>query len=246
MARGGNRRRRLAHRQPAAGSISAFEGYEGAARAAAGGSLDLLRKHIRLIDDGSFSLLLAYLVQALRPEGPYPALALVGEQGTGKSTVCRIIRALIDPSVVPIRTQPRSEQDLVIAAEGSWVLAFDNLSGVKPWLSDALCRLATGGGFGTRTLYSDREEELFFALRPVLLNGIEDLVTRPDLADRAIALRLEPIPPPERRTEKELWAEFERDHALILGALCAAVTIALAAIDEVLVLSLPRMANFAT
>lgn len=210
-----------------------------------GGTLNLLRRHIPIRND-DFTLLLGYLVQALRPCGPYPVLVFVGEQGTGKSTASRMIRALIDPSIVPIRSQPRNEHDLVIAANGGWMLAFDNLSGVRPWLSDALCRISTGGGFGTRRLYTNREEELFYDLRPQLLNGIEDLTTRGDLADRALVLSLDVIPQHERKTEAVLWKAFERDRPLILGALFDAISTALANVGQVQLDELPRMADFAT
>ena len=61
----------------------------------------------------------------------------------------------------------------MIAATNGWVVALDNLSHLSTWLSDALCRLATGGGFSTRELYTHDEEKLFDAQRPVILNGIE-------------------------------------------------------------------------
>ena len=80
----------------------------------------------------------------------------------------------------------------MIAANNGYVLAFDNLSGLPNWLSDALCRLATGGSFAVRQLYTDDEEVLFEAARPILLNGIEEVVSRPDLGDRAIFLTLAP------------------------------------------------------
>ena len=60
-----------------------------------------------------------------------------------------------------------------------------------------------------RQLYTDQDEVLFDAARPVILNGIEDIVARPDLADRAVFLTLEPIPEERRRPEAELWAAFE-------------------------------------
>ena len=72
------------------------------------------------------------------------------------------------------------------AASNGHVLAFDNVSGLPAWISDTLCRLAAGGGFAVRQLYTDQDEVLFDAARPVILNGIEDIVTRPDLADRAV------------------------------------------------------------
>jgi len=94
---------------------------------------------------------------------------------------------------------------------------------VPGWISDTLCRLATGGGFAVRQLYTDQDEVLFDAARPVILNGIEDIVTRPDLADRAMFLTLEPIPEDRRRPETELWAAFEAERPRILGVLLDAM-----------------------
>src|SRR5207344_770168 len=111
----------------------------------------------------------------------------------------------------------REERELMIAANNGYVLAFDNLSGLPSWLSDALCRLATGGSFAARRLYTDDEEVLFEAARPILLNGIEDVISRPDLGDRAIFLTLAPIAEADRRPEDELWREFEKARPRILG-----------------------------
>ena len=97
--------------------------------------------------------------------------------------------------------EPRDERELFIVASHSHVLAFDNLSGLPPWLSDTLCRLTSGGAFSTRRLLTDHDEILFAAARPVILNGIEDVITRPDLADRAILLMLAPIAERQRRPE---------------------------------------------
>ena len=125
------------------------------------------------------------------------------------------------------------------------MLAFDNVSGLRPWTSDTLCRLATGGGFAVRQLYTDQDEVLFDAARPVILNGIEDIVERPDLADRAVFLTLEPIPEERRRPEAELWAAFEAERPRILGALLDAVVEGLKKLPETRLPKLPRMADFA-
>jgi hypothetical protein len=74
----------------------------------------------------------------------------------------------------------------MIAANNAWVIAYDNLSGITPSLSDALCSLATGGGFATRQNYTDDEEAIFQAERPILINGIDELAIRPDLLDRCV------------------------------------------------------------
>jgi hypothetical protein len=190
-------------------------------------------------------LLLSWLAAALRPTGPYPVLILQGEQGSAKSTAQRILRALADPSTVPLRTTPREERDLLIAATNGWVVSFDNLSGLPVWLSDALCRLATGGGFGTRQLYTDQEEVLFSATRPTMLNGITDVATRPDLLYRSLIVELPVLPEERRKTEREIWAEFAVEHPRVLGALFDAVSGAMRRLPEVRLEKLPRMAEFA-
>jgi hypothetical protein len=212
---------------------------------ARGGSIDLLRRFVNVRSDTDYVLAVACLLAALRERGPYPVVALSGEQGSAKSTFSKIFRALIDPNTAPLRALPRDDRDLFIAASNGHVLAFDNVSGLKDWISDAFCRLATGGGFAVRQLYTDQDEVLFDACRPIILNGIEDIVTRPDLADRAVFFTLESITDDRRRPEQELWAEFEREHALILGVLLDAVAHGLDAFPNVHLDRLPRMADFA-
>ena len=137
-------------------------------------------------------------------------------------------------------------RDLAIAASNGWLLAFDNVSRIQDWTSDALCSLSTGGGFSTRELYSDGDEKIFDYQRPVILNGIGDIVSRPDLLDRSIILRLPVIPEHRRRQESDLLRQFEIACPRILGALLDAAVVALRNISSVRLTSLPRMADFAT
>jgi len=210
-----------------------------------GGSVDDLRQFLNIENDADWVLILSWLVAALRPRGPYPILALNGEQGSAKSTACRILRSLVDPNLAALRSAPKDPRDLMIAATNAWCVSFDNFSEIKDWLSDALCRLSTGGGFGTRELYSDGEEKLFDAKRPILLNGITEVATRPDLLDRTIPITLPVIPDSKRRTESELWAAFEDARPQILGSLLNAVVTAMQRLPEVRLSALPRMADFA-
>ena len=211
-----------------------------------GGSVDHLYSLLNLTSDDSFKLIIGWLLSALRPSGPYPVATFGGEQGTGKSTAGGFLRSLIDPNIANLRTTARCEQDLIIAAKNGWVIALDNLSGVKPWLSDALCRIATGGGFGTRQLYTDGDEVLIQVQRPVIINGIEELCTRGDLADRAIVVDLPVIGKDKRMTEKDLNHLFESAKAKILGGLLDAVVSGLKYQDEIKLADLPRMADAAT
>jgi hypothetical protein len=209
------------------------------------GRIEHLWPLLNLTDKRARVLVGAWLIGALRPSGPYPVLVLQGEQGTAKTTVAKMLRALVDPSVAAVRTVPRNEGDLLIAARNRWMIALDNLSGLSPWLSDALCRLATGGGFSTRELYTDVDEVLIEVQRPCILNGIDDICTRQDLMDRALIINLEPISETARRPEAELWAAFEHIRPVVLGALLDAVATALRRLPDIPRPPLPRMADFA-
>jgi hypothetical protein len=210
-----------------------------------GGSIEKLRSFLNVQTDDDFVLVVAWALAALRDHGPYPVLVLSGEQGSAKSSFAAILRALLDPNTAPLRALPREDRDLFSAATNAHLLAFDNVSGLPGWISDTLCRLATGGGFAVRQHYADRDEVLFDATRPVILNGIEDIVTRPDLADRAVFEVLEPIPEELRRAEAELWAAFEAERPRILGALLDAVVEGLRRLPDTRLEKLPRMADFA-
>jgi len=204
-----------------------------------------LQQFINVRKEDDFILLLAWLVGALNPFGPYPILVIHGGQGSGKSTLVEMVKALIDPNISPLRPNPSELRDLMISAQNGWTLAYDNLSHLPPWLSDGFCRLSTGGGFSTRQLYSDEEEILFQAKRPIVMNGIEELATRADLLDRAILLYLPDIPEKDRRPEKKLWAKFEEAKPAILGAMYTALSVALREQEHISLEKLPRMADFA-
>jgi hypothetical protein len=210
-----------------------------------GGSLEQLACLLNLSSQTDFILVVAWLLAALRPTGPYPVLAISGEQGSAKTILSKMLRGLVDPNVAPVRALPRDERELFIAANNGHVLAFDNISRLRPWLSDALCRLASGGGFAVRRLYTDQDEVLFDAARPVILNGIEEVITRPDLADRSIFLTLPPVADARRQPERELWRQFELARSGILGALLDLVVHGLRILPDVGIDRLPRMADFA-
>jgi hypothetical protein len=210
-----------------------------------GGSVETLRSFLNVQSDADFVLVVAWALAVLRNRGPYPVIVLSGEQGSAKSTFSSILRSLLDPNTAPLRALPREDRDLFIAANNGHVLAFDNVTGLPAWISDTLCRLATGGGFAVRQLYSDQDEVLFDAARPVILNGIEEIVTRPDLADRAVFLTLEPIPEENRRPEAELWAAFEAARPRLLGVLLDAVVEGIKRLPDTHLEKLPRMADFA-
>jgi hypothetical protein len=210
-----------------------------------GGSIEALAPFLNLPSRNELVLVIAWLLAALRPVGPYPLLQISGEQGSAKTVVSKMLRALVDPNAAPARALPREDRDLFIAANNGHVLTFDNQSALPARVSDTLCRLASGGGFAVRRLYTDQDEVLFEASRPIVLNGIEEVITRSDLVDRAIFVTLAAIPEPRRRSEKDLWREFETARPRILGALLDAASHGLRRLPRIRLDRIPRMADFA-
>jgi putative DNA primase/helicase len=205
----------------------------------------LLARVINLKADGpDMMLLVGWLIGVLRGMKPYPILSIGGEHGSSKSYACRLARRIIDPNEADLSSSPKEARDLLIAATNSHVIGFDNLSFIPDWLSDDLCRLATGIGFRTRALCTDREEVIFNASRPIVLNGIADMIRRGDLMDRSISITLDPITDERRRTEANVDMAFREVQPGILAALANAVSQALR--EPVTLTRMPRMADFAT
>lgn len=196
-----------------------------------GGSLRKLQEFLGL-DDLNFKLTVAFLVAALKPMGPYFILLVEGEQGSGKSFFCEVLKRIIDPNAATRLRLPDKPQDLMIQAKEYRLLAFDNASGIKADMSDALCTLSTGGGTAVRALYSNGDLFVMSYSRPVIVNGIAGYASRPDLMERSIPIRLTPKSAATRKTEAELNAEFEEILPGVLGAFYDGVAHALRVHDE--------------
>jgi hypothetical protein len=209
-----------------------------------GGELDDLRFFVNAGTDENFQMIVAWLTFAIAGEGPYPVLVIQGEQGSAKSTTTRTIASLVDPSESDLMIPPMTDEDLMIVANNCFVLAYDNLSGLSPRLSDGLSRVATGGAFTARKKYTDKGMSVMRVRRPIILNGIDQLAARHDLADRSIVIHLPAIPPANRRTEAEFAKCLDGHKARLLGSIYNAIVGALRELPEVREATLPRMADF--
>lgn len=181
-----------------------------------GGSITPLWK-IANIPDKMRLLVVTWLIDALRPNTPYPGLELIGEQGSGKSTAAEALRRVIDPSSCNLRGAPKTVEDIFVAAGQNHVVAYENVSHLVGPMQDALAILSTGGGYSTRKHYTNGEEHIISVRRPWLINGISIAVTQQDLVDRVISIECPVIE--TRQSSSKQWAQFERDLPGIFGGL---------------------------
>jgi hypothetical protein len=191
-----------------------------------GRGIEYLRRLVNVKKE-DFILVVGYLIGVFSL-GPFAILIVTGPEDSAKTTICRVIKRSVDPDAKDLRTPPKNIEDLMIAARHSRVVGYDNVSYISGEVSDAMCRLTSGGAVTKRALYTDGDEFSITACRPLLLNGIPDrLASRPDLLDRAILIKAPPMAWTDRKTEEEFWREFREVHTYILGALLEGVAGAL-------------------
>lgn len=195
--------------------------------------------------DSTTLLFIVYLVTLIIPDIPHPILAVQGEQGSGKTTLFKVIRDLVDPSAIPILCPQDSLREFIQLASHHWLVWLDNLTKLPEWMSDAMCRCVTGEGFSKRELFSDDEDILYSFRRCQGFNGINLIANKPDLLDRALIFSLERIPDSHRQTEAEFWDHFFLHRPAYLGSLFTILSHAMACLETISPGHYPRMADFA-
>lgn len=178
---------------------------------------------------------LFWLASALRPTGPYPILVLRGPASSGKSTLARALRTLIDPSAAPLRRLPHSDRELLHIALHNWILAFDHVHRIPLRICEALCAVASGDAI--ETAQPDyRDPALAEIARPIILIAPLDEAQCPwtptrALSSRTLTIDLPPLSDP--RAESAVWSGFESLRAPMLATLAGAVSCALRNIRDI-------------
>ena len=208
------------------------------------GDISTIWNFLNIKNDEDRRLVEAWLVTAFIPDIPRPMLVSYGDQGAAKSTTCKMLLALVDPSATPcLRTKDSGEMVQALAHRFATVL--DNVSTLPGWLSDLLCCAITGDGFTKRQLFTDDDDIIYSYQRALLFNGINVAISKPDLLDRCLLIQLERPPNSKRRKEADLWRDFYAVRPVILGGIFDRLSNAIANYKDIRSADLPRMADFA-
>ena len=182
---------------------------------------ELLYKYINVKEE-DLALIAEFLVSCMRSEPPYPILHISGPAGSGKTTITKLIKAIIDPEENPLRSSPKTVEDLKVSAHNTFLLALDNSSSITRDFSNALCVIATGGTNSGRKLYTNNEEVAVDISRPVIINGLSSRVEFEDLAQRCRFIELDAIS--NHRKSATIINEFMADLPRIRMALYNAIS----------------------
>jgi Domain of unknown function (DUF3854) len=210
----------------------------------AGGSLTELRELLN-VDGSAWTLIITFLLFCFCPNKTYPVLVLSAHRGSGKTVAAEMLKGLIDPGKAPLIKLQGDTHKLAVSASRRLLMVYDNVGHISADQSDDLCRIATGFGYSTRTLFSTDEETTFEFARPQIVTAIDSLVTRDDLADRVLMVQLGEISEQQRLPQAELTAKIDAARPRILGALLTALSQTLAELPDTKPDKLPRMADYA-
>ncbi len=187
-----------------------------------------------------FALVVTWVMSCVKDTGDFPILMVHGESGSGKSVLTKLLMDLVDPRNEKALSIPKDDRALIVLAKQTWSIGFENLSHIPSWLSDAMCRLASGDAFVAVKLYTDDELALHKAKRPIIVNGIPRLAEREDLASRVLSINLPPFTD-DRLTEPEIMVRWHKVKPRILGGLLDGVCGALRNVDGVTLPEQPRI-----
>lgn len=210
-----------------------------------GGNIESVLDYVNIQDDDQKKLFLVYLVSCFISGFPHPMPYFYGPQGSAKSTISKVIRALVDPSLLEVSQFPKNEEALIHALKDHYIIIFDNISFINPDQSDTLCKAITGSAFTKRKLYTDGEMVIFSFQKLIGANGINLVAIRPDLLERSLLFPLERIDEKDRKTESEVWDSFEKEKPKIMGAIFTILSQALEIYPSIILEEKPRMADFA-
>ncbi len=209
-----------------------------------GGVLEEFDRFINVTSPARQLLIHIYIITALVPELPHPILVSYGDQGSGKSLLFRLLKKLIDPSLLETTSPPNNLREFVQLASHHLVIYLDNLTSLPDWLSDAFSRLSTGESLSKRMLYTDDDDVVYALRRLAGINGINLVVSKPDILDRCLIFSLERIPEGRRKPERKIWAEFEEARPRLVGAIFDALSGAMREFANIKLEYLSRMADF--
>ena len=213
------------------------------------GKLDSIDKMCSLLRMNSL-LFKIHLVSFFVESIPTPIMAIVGQQGSIKSTQCGLIKRIVDPAGDALEDNlshfPKGIDDLNIHFSHNFVTSFDNISGITDEQSDTLCKAVTGAGYSKRQLYTDSAEIILKFKRKIILNGITLDIERGDLAERTIQYHTSSIPKNERMTAVHVESEFRKILPDFLGCVFRVIQSSLKMSNSVsdTLTDLQRMADF--
>jgi len=208
------------------------------------GDFGSLIDFVNIKDTAQKLLFLVSVASLVIPNIQYPACIFYGNEGSSKTTVVSMIRKIIDPSKAMPSVMSKKVEEMCLQLSKSHVIAYDNLDSLSKQQSDILCQFISGGSIEKRQLYTDAKTYLTNFKGCVLLNGVSNVVSRPDLIDRSVLFELQRINEEHRITEGDFWRNFDLALPKILGGLFDVISKAMSIYPTIKLEKTQRLGDF--
>lgn len=209
------------------------------------GDFKLILKYLKLRNKTQEMLALASICAFARTDIIRPILCFVGPPGSAKTTNSKIIRALIDPREPLMNNTFDNAKDLALIFSQNALPFFDNQPKIGRNKSDMLCTAITGAGFENKKNYTDGDLYHLSYKRGVLMTALELPSLMPDFLDRSVHIELDRISDKDRRSDQDMWEEFEEDKPKIFAGMLNTIAKAKAWEHYLTMYRKPRLADFA-
>lgn len=204
-----------------------------------------IEKYLPFKEPTERELFLSCLVALLVPGISKPIQMFRGPPGSAKTTGCRVLKAVIDPSYADRGSPyPKNEGDWFVMTRHHAVVFLDNLAFLSHEQQDELCRVVTGMTIEKRKLYTDADVVGATIHAVIVINAIDLGGLQSDFLDRSFIWDIRRISDEERKPESQLMRDFEQDLPYIRGACFRILAAARLLVDNVPPSGL-RLADFA-
>lgn len=189
-------------------------------------------------------MLMVFLITCFIPDIQHPILNISGEAGTGKSTISRLIKDLVDPSKAPMNDFSDGEDGIRLPLSQNHLTVFDNIEKMPPKLNALFCRAVTGGETIQRKFYTNNKTVAIPLNSIVIMNGISSFIRKEDLMSRTVFLQTQPLK--TISMSGKLLNSYHSDKAEILAGIFDTLSNAMNIIEHVTLSESYRMMEFAT
>ena len=196
-------------------------------------------------DEKHKALVKVWLVTCFLPDFPHVILVPYGEQGSGKTSLSKFIKSVVDPSITDTLGIVGDYRELVQNLSHHWLLDYDNLSSLSREVQNIFCRAVTGAAYSRRKLYTDDDDILTYTRNCLILSGINYPATAPDLLDRCMLIELRSLSKTGTNVKEEILNQkFQEAIPSILGGILDILVAAIQIKKTVSLDRLPRMIDW--